>query len=535
MTLFLAVSLPSLPWEGVEFVHIKRLNLFVAAAAAILLGLRHVGAPWVSRRGFFLGAAGALAALAAVGYVNFFSFHGENTYLHLHDVSHYYLGSKYYAELGYTELYTAMLRAEAETHDNHFKAIEARDLRTYRRVHIRTLLQRSDPVKAAFTEARWESFKIDVEFFRSRLGPLYGTVLLDHGFNPTPVWALVGGSLSNLVPAGSRAGILLLSLIDPILLAAALALTAWAFGVSAALLGLIHFCVIFGATFGWTGGAFMRYPWFLGVVAAACFLRRGKHAAAGLSLAVATSVRIFPVFFALPLAFKAVATVIARVRRPGSRLPRSLLPPKRYLWFFGSFAAALLLSCLATSALPRGLGHWLEFRTNMATHVETISPNMVGMTEALSYRPGGAKVTQEEFQALKLRRQRIYTAQILLLFLPALAAAALLSQRLTDAGSLILALPLLYLGLSLASYYYAFLVLLMLVFRSRPRELALVFAAEAIPYALMLLEEHEPLLYIYRGLALLGLYTVLFLRPGRVTWSQLSRLTSGDGRTSSFP
>ena len=33
------------------------------------------------------------------------------------------------------------------------------------------------------------------------------------------------------------------------------------------LLAAVHFCVIFGAGFGWTGGAFLRYLWFFGVIA----------------------------------------------------------------------------------------------------------------------------------------------------------------------------------------------------------------------------------------------------------------------------
>src|SRR5207249_1196016 len=110
----------------------------------------------------YRGLLAILAALAWIAYLNFLSFHGARTYMHLHDVAHYYLGSKYFPEVGYGQLYIAMLRAEAERYDNHFLAIEARDLETQALVHIRTLLRRSEPVKARFSPERWLSFQEDV-------------------------------------------------------------------------------------------------------------------------------------------------------------------------------------------------------------------------------------------------------------------------------------------------------------------------------------------------------------------------------------
>jgi hypothetical protein len=78
-------------------------------------------------------------------------------------------------------------------------------------------------VKAGFTPERWEDWKRDVQMFRAALGPQFKSLYIDHGFNPTPLWPLVGGTLANLVPAGNRQGLLVLSLIDPLLLLAAFA------------------------------------------------------------------------------------------------------------------------------------------------------------------------------------------------------------------------------------------------------------------------------------------------------------------------
>ena len=174
-----------LPDRGMDFTHVKRLNLFIAAATALILVLRQAGVGWLRDRARYLRALGALAAIAAVAYLNFLSFHGEKTWVHYHDVAHYCLGSKYFRELGYGDLYTAMLRAEAEVYSNRFKTIEARDLHTARWcTSARSPVQRS--VRDRFTPERWEAFKTDVVFFRRALGRQYATVYQDHGFNPTP-------------------------------------------------------------------------------------------------------------------------------------------------------------------------------------------------------------------------------------------------------------------------------------------------------------------------------------------------------------
>ena len=505
--LFGLLVLWALPFEGVDFQQIKTFNLFLALATALLLLLRYHGVPWIRDPRNERLSLLALAVLAFFNYCNYFSFHGARTFVHLHDVCHYYLGSKYYAELGYRNLYTAMLRAESDAFESRFKALEVRDLSTYEQVHIAALLRQSDPVKAAFSPERWHDFKKDVTWFRQALGPLYGKVLLDHGFNPTPVWALLGGSLAQLVPAGSSRGILLLSLLDVGLLTALGWIVGRTFGLRAFLLAAIFFFVTFGANFGWTGGAFLRYPWFFAVTAGFCALARSRYAVAGGLFALATGLRVFPVFFVLPLLGKAFHEF-----QQHRRIPTDLLR------FFTSLAVTGLgLFLLTLLALPKGFDHWTEFRANMSTHLANISPNVVGLTEVLAFRPDSGQVTAEEFQELKDRRQRIRRAQLALIFAPLLGGILWASRRYENHETVLLALPLLYTGLSLAAYYYIFLVLLVLAHRHRPGVLALVFAVEAFPYLLQIFGEdsREGSLFIARGLALVLLYATLALGPGQ--------------------
>ena len=249
---------------GLDFNLIKRINLGVLVAAITLVVLRR---PLVEagRRKLFSILLGVLSLFAVVNYANYFSFHGEQTFIHWHDVTHYYLGSKYSGELGYEHLYTAMLRAEAEIYDDHFVALEARDLKTNSLVDIRQLLRDSDAAKERFDPERWRDFKLDVELLHQELGPHWASVLRDHGYNPTPVWTTLVSQLTGRIPAGSRLGIELLTLLDPLILLLLLVVIARTFGLEAATWVVVYFCVIFGATFGWTGGALLRYLWFLGV------------------------------------------------------------------------------------------------------------------------------------------------------------------------------------------------------------------------------------------------------------------------------
>lgn len=509
--LALAILALNLPWNGLDLAGVKRLNLLIAAATTLVLALRSMGAAWLASRSAYRRTLAALASLAAIGYLNFFSFHGEHTFAHYHDVAHYYLGAKYFRELGYGDLYTAMLRAEAESFDNHFKAIEARDLRSGDLVHIRVLLEESAVAKAAFTAERWADFGTDVAYFREALGPQYGKLFQDHGLNATPLWALGGGALANLVPAGSGTGILLLTLLDPLLILVTFAAIGWAFGAETTLLAIIHFCIVFGATFGWTGGAFLRFVWFFGVVVGFCCLARGRHALAGALFAVAAVLRIFPAFFMAGLLFKAAFDLIAarRVRWRAWRIMAS---------FVGT-AAVLVLMTLAAFG---GLEPWRDFKHNLDRHVDTVSPNIVGLTQVFAYEQRPETVTAEELRGIREKRARLYDRLLVSVFPVAVLAVAAASMFLGDVAAAALGVPLLFVGTNLASYYYAFLVVLVLVNRGEPRRLMLIFGAEALSYVLLLFDEREAVLYIARSMILIYLFAALALDWIRTRLSSIS-------------
>jgi hypothetical protein len=501
----------------VDFTYLNRMKLGIACVVALLLLLRRFDVGGMRQPRRTLIAWALLIPAACVIHLNFFAFHGTGStrvYVHLHDVAHYYLGSKYFPELGYSGLYTGMLRAEAELYNDHFRSIEARDLETNALLHIRALLVRSDEVKNRFTAAQWSDFKEDVRYFREVLGPQYGDVLRDHGFNPTPVWALIGGAFANLVPAGSARGILLLTLLDPLLLAGLFMAVWWAFGVDAFLLSLLYFCIPFGASFGWTGGGFLRYVWLFTLVVGVCCLRQRRYLAAGVLLAASTSLRIFPAFFAVGLLCKAAGHWI-KYRR---------LAPEHLRFFLAYFSTGMVL-LLCTLTLPRGLQHWNEFRHNMQRHVRADATNMVGLGEILSFQ--GAKFPSNEEEQLRRSdwRRFVYGAQLLTAVPLLLLFVALRSTHEDDVGAAALGILIVYGSLSLGSYYYVFLLLLVLVHHRDPFRLSLIFACEAAAYWLALFEDREVVQYLYRSLLVGFLLAALHIDGVRSERSPLRRLS----------
>src|SRR6185369_15389521 len=112
-------------------------------------------------------------------------FHG---FVHTSDFYHYYIGAKYFPELGYTRLYACS--AEAEIADGRVEEVrgrQMRDLETNALVPAAEIAAHPDACPSRFSPERWENFRHDVRYFREAMGPpLWLSSQLDHGFNATP-------------------------------------------------------------------------------------------------------------------------------------------------------------------------------------------------------------------------------------------------------------------------------------------------------------------------------------------------------------
>ena len=381
-----------MPWEWNDS-SVQLINRWVDLAAIVLLGFgiylarRGLNAKyqlWRDRTLLVLGLLGGLA------YCNYGHLH-FGRFIHVWATYHYYVGAKYFPELGYDWLYECATVAEAE--DGHRAQAEKRiitDLRTNLMVRTTDILAHPEDCKSQFTDARWRQFKADVNFFRSRVNDRRWTEIhQDHGYNATPVWTLLAFALTNLGPA-TTTQITLLNLLDPLYLLAMAALLYWAFGPRVLSVGLLILGTNFPNRYSWTGGAFLCHDWLFYLVAVVCLLKKGRPTLAGAALAYATLLRLFPGLLLVGPVLSGVVELEKWWRRrspAGAREPLTRAfsaPLKRFV--IGGAITTLVLVPASLAALG-GAQTWQRFAANTQKHANTPLTNHMGLRTALAYRP----------------------------------------------------------------------------------------------------------------------------------------------------
>ncbi len=323
----------------------------------------------------------ALGVFALLAYVNFQPFTPKP---HYQDSFHYYIGSKYFPELGYTRLYACTTRAGAESNNP-----SERSMAYYRYVRDLSLDKDnglvpggryySDDVfcKSHFSAPRWEAFKSDIEFFHDRNGVnkyglnMWEEIHKDHGFNASPAWTLVGGFLSNIIPLSDSA-LTGIALIDIAFLFGSIACLAWAFGLPTAALAVIVGTASI-ETWGYIGGSMLRFDWLFMAILSVCALKRGHYVLAGAALGYAAMMRLFPAVFALGPFFGLLYAIYKRQHTLKAA----------YGKFFGGMVISVAI--LAASAVSvYGTSAYKDFFSNTSRMSNTLSVNTVGLQNVLT-------------------------------------------------------------------------------------------------------------------------------------------------------
>lgn len=358
------------------------LKILLAGLGAALLtwtcALRRRGTPDRHRR-IRDGLLAGLAVLGAAAYFNFGSGHFSGR-LHHYEFFHYFLGAKYFPELGYTGLYEATSLVEAE--QGHRRRVELgtiRDLRNNVQVPARYVLEHPERIQQGFlrpfTPERWREFGRDVAYFRDKLDVgKWQRMMKDHGYNPSPAWTMAGMLLAR-GPASDRLVHGLLSWIDPVLLLWAFGFIAWAFGWRIACVAILFFGTNYPSMYGWTGGGFFRQDWFFFTVVGICLLRRGLPTLGGASLAASALLRVFPAAFFAGIAIRAMWTLY-RERRVERNLARIV----------GGAAVATVAVVVASSMVAGSPRAWTEFFRNTAKHASTPLTNHMGLPTVIGFQ-----------------------------------------------------------------------------------------------------------------------------------------------------
>ncbi len=302
------------------------------------------------------------------------------------NVYHYYVGSKYFPELGYFGLYAATLAADdafqLEKKTAHGKEArrlkkvrdfaplkKARDMRDY-------LVKPRKDIVASFSEfemspRRFAQLGRDTRFLRTYMGikpPGWTNTVQDLGYNPGPAWTLVGVPLANLVPP-RWPWFHLISNSDVPFFVLTFLLLWWGFGLRVASAMALWTCTIQFNESRFAGG-FLQYDWFASTLACAAFYRRGWYRAAGVSLTWGAMTRVFPGFLILPFVIYAARDGLAAARRGGR-------DPLRAGWRgirarHRAFLLAFTIGCgvlfVGSHFTGRGLQTWPGWVEKIARH-----------------------------------------------------------------------------------------------------------------------------------------------------------------------
>jgi hypothetical protein len=399
---------------------------------------------------------GISAVLAVATYLDFGVFR-YGSYLNEWDFYHYYVGTKYAPELGYTNLYGATLAADREAGLRyHHPRGEIRDLATAQIRDVASVTAEADRYRSRFAPARWREFVADITWFKTQLPEnRWSLILADHGYNGTPAWSfVVGGLITRHLSVHGSAGRWLMLLLDPLLLVGAVVAVAWAFGLRAALLVVVFVGTHYLLSWGHLKGALLRTDFAMCSLVAVCLVKKERHKLAGALLGWAILSRVFPAFLLI-----GPAVLLAQGLWRTRRLDRQLLG------LFASCALTVGFVVLGSCVYFGGTEIWHEWTAKIALHYAGGSDWDLGYRTAaeavffhgvpvrgagLAYAAG-----QEAVSSLHLAAMAV----LLLLTLPALTFVRALQHHEAVAYGFVFVFL-----FSLAAYYYYLILCVPLVF-----------------------------------------------------------------------
>jgi len=269
-------------------------------------------------------------------------------------VYHYYLGAKYFDELGYHDLYIQTLAADKEGPNRLRNVRIVRDLHTLKKKPVSNFIIRRG---SRFSGGRWNEFRRDVNFFTGlRSGSFYKEVLCDRGYNPTPFWTFAGSLLTNVLDIKNSWHRMFLLSLDPILCLLTIGFCIWSFGASStAILFLIFILLPFNDKRMF--GGLLTYDWFYTILLGLAFLNKDKGRLSALFWAYSVMSRVFPAVF--------VSGIFIAVCRDFWKTSSINNVYRRFITGFAIFCCA---GIILGSINAYGPESWGTFRDNISEH-----------------------------------------------------------------------------------------------------------------------------------------------------------------------
>jgi hypothetical protein len=304
-----------------------------------------------------------------------------------------------------------------------------------------------------------------VKFFRNSANLQYwNDMQKDHGYNPPPVWTLMG-HFWGLVHPATDGYLIFLALFDVALFAGLFTAIYWAFGWRVFSVAAIFWGCQLPAEYFWTGGAFLRQDWLFFLVLSACFLRKRFWFWAGAAFAYSTLLRIFPGL--LVAGFLIVwGTYIYK---------KKSIAPHHLRVAVGGIVASVVL--FGASVGMAGTRAWPEFFHHIMVHNNTPLTNNMGLPTILAHSYAGRMefVRNEKHldafddwkQMRSSRLKAFRPLQAVLLLAVGFLLVKVVSKRKSQWIALALSLVVFVGVLEVTCYYYSIFILAAVLSRHR--------------------------------------------------------------------
>ena len=370
--------------------------------------------------------------------------------IHAWNVFHYVLGTKYFDEMGYFDLYNAALLADSESGRVFADCKMTRDLHTYKEIHRDAALKRAerDKLRQRFGPARWTEFKQDLSQIQShRRAEGWCKTIRDLGYNPSPAWLVVHRPLLNAVDISNRRTLARLCSIELLLYLVLVAVFWWAFGARPALAATLWLNVYFGNT-NLLVGSYLHYDWLVLTVLAVALYRKGYAIWAAVVLGYVAMMRGFPGLLAIHPLIVWVRELITR-RRFSRRHTAFLLTL--------SLTCALMVGLGSTSS--RGFEAWQEWREKITVHAyhQPLFSKRIGLKRLFvhDYQTGQASITTG--RRIKVMERNMPAFRVIGWTLTGLALLAMIRRR--DHNGMLLGLVLVFAWMVTSRYYASIWIL----------------------------------------------------------------------------
>jgi hypothetical protein len=269
---------------------------------------------------------GLLALMCATAFANYSRYETDYVWkerVDAYDLVHYYLNAKYFDELGYFDLYPAVLLAHIEAGEEPRRPLppevqfqDEEDYYFVKTADFAADFEEHQRIRGLFDDkAHWLQFKHDfIHLQRDVTGfsrETWVQMLNDHGFNGAPTWVMLAQPLAQAVPVES---VKLLGYIDVLWLVLAVGLVWWAFGGTGAGFTFLFLLTTYSTRWPTISWAFGRYDYVALLIIAVALLKKSKPLWAGAATALSTSFRVFPAVWLLGPAVKGLWILVTQRR-----------------------------------------------------------------------------------------------------------------------------------------------------------------------------------------------------------------------------